>query len=386
MAAINANRMDWKAKRDVMEEVVLAGGTVFGGAVRDWYIHDHYAAKFYEAAGEEDAYRYGDAEFLPEFKDRLVCPNDIDAAIPATAVEGLIATLRKQGFMVACKFRRDAKRYLPNLRIDEGEVMHHRYDIRYVKKNMFAQIRSGFPAALLEEPAFAAVLMEAATRAEALFDGQTHKCAFHLDLMATPPEFQMEPPFGALDFECNGLLMNRAGMRLSKELTRLTVRNPMAYHRRYEQVMKDILARKANIVSRGNEDVPQYRVEKMLKNGWNITKFLTVKYMTGAGDEPPYDGYCIICHEDVGAQHYKMRCCDARFHSKCLLDAMQKGDASMEATGKCVMCKSMGTMPQIYRLDTQWVASIVDARRALDAVESQAEPVEQPEPMRMAVI
>lgn len=363
MEFVNANRMDWKAKKEVMEEVILAGGTVFGGAVRDWYIHDHFAKKFYEAAGDEDAYRYGDAEFLPEFKDRLLRPNDIDAAIPARNVEKLVASLRKQGYMLTCVFRRDAKRYLPNLHLDEGEVMHHRYKVCYVRRHLFAQMRSGFPSAMVEEPAFAHILHEAAERAEALFAGQVNRCVFDLDLMATPNGFLVEPPFGDLDFECNGLLMNRDGMRLSKALTRMTVRSPMAYNDRYTQVLKDILARQANIVARGTDDLPQYRLEKMLKHGWTIGKFLTVKYIADAD----YDGHCIICHESLNEKHYKMRCCDARFHSKCLLDGLRKGEACMEATGKCLMCKNEGTMGHLYRLDTTYVASIVAAKQALAA-------------------
>lgn len=357
-SVINTNRMDWKAKRDVMEEVVAAGGTVFGGAVRDWYIHDHFATKFYEIAGEDNLHRYGDASFLPELKDRLLCPNDIDAMIQETAVEGLIAALRRRGFAVVRKFRRDAKEYLPNLYVAKGEIMHHRYEVRYVKKDLYSQFRSGFPAAMLEEPAFVAILTNATRCAESLFRGVTQNCVFDMDLMATSESCDIEPPFGELDFECNGLLMDRSGVRLSKALAGQVVRNPMVYHRRYDQVMKDILARKANIFMRGSINVPLYRVEKMLKHGWTIEKFITVKYM----NDPAYDGYCLICHEDVKKNHYKMQCCDARFHSKCLLDAMQKGNACMEVTGTCLMCKNTSTLPHIYTQDRQWLESIVDAR------------------------
>jgi hypothetical protein len=371
MATINANRMDWKAKKTVMEEIMQRGGTLFGGAVRDWYIHDHYATKFYDAVGSAGAAdateRYGDADFLPEFKDRLVVPNDIDASIPEANIAGLIDALKNAGFAVSCKFRRDAKRYLTNLQVEENEVMHHRYEIRYVNKYLSQQMRRAFPAAMLEEPAFAAILAEATTRAEELFNTVYRKCAFDMDILATKPGFTMEPPFGNLDFACNGLLMTRDGMRLSKMLTQVHARNPMAYNRLYEKTLSDILKRRANIVVPGS-DVPTYRLEKMLKHGWVIGNFTMVKYIQ---DDTAYDGYCIICHEDLPSSHYKMNCCDARFHTKCLVDAMRRGNACMSYTGQCIMCKTQQA-PAFYSMDATILSSIVAVRRFLAEDEAQA--------------
>jgi hypothetical protein len=369
---MNAHRMEWKAKKAVMETIIGMNGTIFGGAVRDWYIHDYYATKYYEAHAANEAHAeieahaeteahaadaaqdYDNPSVMPELKDRMVIPNDIDAVLPESKLIALIKSLRKQGFYLSTQFHRDAKRYLPHLRVAEGDVAHRRIKIHYFQKEcVFHQLRQAFPAAVSQEPAFENLLRATAQRAEEMMGTESY--SFILDLMMPKEGLLLDAPFGGLDFECNGLLLDKNGMRLSSSLSGVFYYGPLGYDQYYNKILRDIRDRRAAFPIGG--EVSVYRVGKMIERGWVITNFHTVEYKK----DPAYDGYCIICHDELQENHYKMRCCDARFHTRCLLEALKQGhQASLTTTGKCLMCKHLRSA-RLFEEDARILEAIVEA-------------------------
>jgi hypothetical protein len=351
----NVQRMEWKAKQDVMKELLKFDGVVFGGAVRDWLIHNHYASKFYEAIAEMDGERaellekYSDPMFLPEFKGRNISPNDIDATLPRSRVSDFLEALKKKHYTVTKHFSRDAKMYFPRMTIGLGQVFHERYTVRMIPTCLIGKVTALFPTAVSFEPAFY-------TQLEAIVETLTHAMgdapvSFTIDLMVSQNDVFYEPPFGNIDFECNGLLLDNAGIRLTKAMNQKWS-CPLEYDRVYTRIKDDILNFQAHI-SGTFDALQEYRIRKMVEKGWTITNFNTVQYH----HDPNYEGHCLVCHDELPGNHYKMKCCDARYHTRCLLRAMKDGIAAMSSTKACLMCKKKNTRTN-FALDTAILSHI----------------------------
>ena len=74
--ATDMQKCEWKMKTAIIRTVVAAGGTVFGGAVRDYWLHDHHASQFY-ASVKNSAQNIIDAKEAPP--DATVSPAVVDA-------------------------------------------------------------------------------------------------------------------------------------------------------------------------------------------------------------------------------------------------------------------------------------------------------------------
>ena len=347
--ALNTHIVEWKAKRDIINAVIEAGGKVFGGAVRDWLIHDHYAKCFYEYI--ETKYQkpdneinrlYMDPEFMPETNKRLTLPNDIDATINYADLGKLYRNMNEQNFTWRRVFNRDAIEYLPNLEVAAGDVRHMRYEITMIPLNLKTAIMKGFPNMLIG-------LMDEAIQAfKETFERITGLIKpIILDLMVVTIPSELSLPFGPLDFECNGLVASTEGIRLVDRAWDHS--NPMNYDTKYRAITNDILNKCARISSISNIAKSEngnlnYRMSKMLSKGWTIEGFSNI---TRIPEAKATDGICVICHGDISDGHYKMKCCNLRYHLTCLVAAMQTGPTSMINTHACFMCKRKGA-PNSY--------------------------------------
>jgi hypothetical protein len=136
-----------------------------------------------------------------------------------------------------------------------------------------------------------------------------------------------------LDFQCNGLYISKHGLSIAKELVEDT--GEFAKFRQMSKIIDDIINRVAvychPINTSNNIGV---RVQKMIDCGWTIQD--SQGCIISISDEN-YDGHCIICHEDVPNIHFKMTCCDARYHASC----MRKTLECSYHNGQCIMCKKI---------------------------------------------
>ena len=93
---------------DRLSEILVNNNAIiFGGFVRDRFIHDHFARKFIEKFGHEDdkMEKFDDEFFDSETKGRLIVPKDIDLFIEGDEndIEKLYEVLRGEGFHVSTR-------------------------------------------------------------------------------------------------------------------------------------------------------------------------------------------------------------------------------------------------------------------------------------------
>lgn len=347
-------KYDWKLKKSVIDAIIAHGGSIFGGAVRDTYRHDTHADWYYELhTRQRICYEYAmyeDVSYLPETLGRLDIPVDIDACISSKSLDALLVGLSKMNLTVTKKFERDPSGYLRACTIVNGQVLHYKYTITPHKGDAFRKkIRTEcFPAILRSMPAcnelidiFIEKFMQSIDTLQLI--------SFDIDLMViqelpTPENPIIEAPFGNLDFECNGLIMDKHGIRLSQHIMP-DIKNPIQRHGILTRILDDVLHKKALMCKR----VTRERVKKMYSKGWNIQSInilmVNTAYISESSEDVSDDGsvstggHCIICHEDCNDPHYKLQCCDARYHGKCLKDCWLTGSHSISNTEKCPMCR-----------------------------------------------
>ena len=283
---------------------------------------------------------YADKDLHPESKDRWSIPKDIDASISSKNLGSLMEMLKKKHYHVSTLFKHDAKTYLPTITdVEVGDVVHHRLKIT-PKTN----IRFQMPAALKQMMAF---------RCPDIYDAihqlskEVHSIS--VDLMVEMKDIMVDPPYGGLDFECNGLIQDKHGIRLCDILRKKYMPNPHSNQRLYDPIgiQRTIASIQVNIRDKvaipfrtfDNDPPADYRVQKMLEKGYTIRLEAVIeKKPTSSTSEETTT--CIICHDElVSSTHYKLSCCNAHYHSKCLIKAHRCGICSMEATGRCIMCR-----------------------------------------------
>jgi hypothetical protein len=329
------NKARWKFMSSIMECILQNNGVLFGGVVRDIFTRDYYASKFYSKYGKrngdgsnwEHKY-YTDHTFDPETKDRYMFPKDIDASMSDDNLKLLFMTFHRKHFNIKTLFIRDAKKYIPNISVDETEVLHYRLkitpdlllhiDAPYCTKNLIRKDIKNFHKKYKEL--------------------NTKIGDVIIDLMVNVSKNDYDPPFGNLDFECNGLVMNKDGIRLSRYLqnTDISIFNQLPLHNteKIANILKCIINKIAIPIPSYVYNDYSYRVVKILSKGYNIQyEFIDIIDNT---DEQQ----CIICHENIlHTKQVKLKCCNARYHKKCFIQAAFNGDSSMTKTNKCIMCR-----------------------------------------------
>jgi hypothetical protein len=339
---IQGRRTEWLLKKSIMNAIVQSNGTIFGGAVRDLVLHDKHATKFYEQVGtqslDEINVLYRDPKYLPHLDGRFATPNDIDVFIHELHLLPMLERLRKLRFEVKRVFERDPKNYFPELTIEPGTIRHDRYILySFRPKSFISAIRNVVPWSVYD------LIRDDVEKLTAKVSGSCCH-SIQLDVMVSlisMHEPQPEPPFGNIDFQCNALLYNKRGIAISDQLWPTMTLDPVAKAARLNEIMDDISKREAvmSLVWKPKD----YRVAKMIRKGWLICSHEVQEIHD---DDNKYDGYCIICQDEFhNKTQYKLGCCDARYHVKCMKDAFNIGPAAMGSTSECVMCKKIIQWP-----------------------------------------
>ena len=358
--ASKINKARWQFFTKVVQVVLDANGLIFGGAVRDIYARDYAARQFYQTVGYPRATEfYMDTEYHEEYKDRIMIPKDLDATLHETKLEEFLIQLKAKNMLVKTLFCRDAKTYLPNIKVETGEIMHYRMVIR---PNIFVKFdRPSFMMELFEEE-FEAMLTKASQIKQEIG-------IVYLDLLVNKTNKELDPPFGDLDFECNGLVLSKDGIRMSRCLHERWVTRtlPIELDERLSKIKEDILKKRAVPIPQEMTPKMAYRTSKMILKGYEIVledilsiepdlinSSTTMEHpihidasdsdtMSSKEDNTPY---CIVCHEDLTTtRHYKLSCCEARYHEKCLVLAAYKGSSAITRTQTCIMCRQRVPQP-----------------------------------------
>lgn len=357
-------RLMWKLKNMVIGFAVDKGATVFGGAARDKYLHDKHAIQFYRETEEEVAKaidarmagadldagaadldadirtKYDDTTFKPHLFGRWVVPNDVDLFIHESKLANLLKVLGTQ-FTVKHRFTRDPVKYIPTIEAGADTLEHHCYDLLPIVpsaaiRSLTAHLPSYIVAALREATDELWGKMKE-------IEGRTARIRMDVMVSKVPlEEAQPKPPFGPVDFLCNGLLLDANGFHLSG-LLYYGLSSPLHRMERLEAIFRQIERREAVV----HRCPPLHRIRKMMERGWTINSDdAFVHVVKVKGDAPaPADAQnqdkCIICHSEFEGDdaQYKLKCCNARYHARCLVNAAEIGPASMLATETCIMCK-----------------------------------------------
>lgn len=294
-------------RREVERMILDNGGIIYGGHVRD-VILSH----------------------LREDKKDVVSA-DIDCYMVAHSIEDFLADIKSAKLCTKLVFeRKDAKAYLPSMNIPNNILTHLRLQVSCYDAEKCKDVIGAIQDVVCED-------------VQRRFERRIHKFAHSLidcgvdtlmlDIMVADCSdfYRFTPPFGNIDFECNGLILTKNGIQMSAQL--YPSLSPTTRMYKLEAIVEDINAMRAVYVSA--EDATDWRVKKMLSKGWTIPlKF--IESAVEAGER------CIICHDDFGADdvHCKLRCCNARYHKKCIMDALVGvGEFAVKSTGKCIMCK-----------------------------------------------
>ena len=336
----------WKVRLDIMQALIESEACIFGGAVRDWVLHDTHAKAFYDATNadspEDLQAKYDDPTWLPECSGRTTLPTDIDATLKFPYVSKWFDAMHAKKYHMKRVFIRPAKTYLPDLTAEAGDFMHHRYEVFVVQDDAHLRL-GGVIMAQLPQPLGAlwsqhpqgvwSDLLNALKQLTCVAPAPVT-----VDLMVQIRETTIPwhrrrwlPPFGALDFECNALLWDKTGLRVTPELLGVHEQTPVNHAKTLARVMGDIEQRRA--VWCGS-DAQNFRIHHMKRKGWRIEGFHTIQH----AQEAAYDGHCLLCHEtfETNESHYKMTCCDARYHGRCFMAAVS---GYMAFEGRCTMCK-----------------------------------------------
>lgn len=151
--------------------------------------------------------------------------------------------------------------------------------------------------------------------------------AVAVDLRMTG-NLELGPFVHTLDFECNGLYLTRRGMLISSQVYEEEF-GVLRHFNTLNRVVKDIQQKKAKIMFSTNHTL-FVRAAELMQAGWTVYD----ETFTTARD--PADGsVCLLCHDDLPVTHFKMQCCNARYHGACLKTALVKGYRT-----ECLMCRA----------------------------------------------
>ena len=232
---VNLDKVKYRMMVKIAELFVEQGAIIFGGFVRDKYIHDCYARIFYKNENtNEDG--YGDESYDPETKHRLLVPKDIDVFVRGNEddVRKIYSFITEKGFSV---------------RIKRSKVFYGLFkDIHQQKVSIKTMSEIGLPTIQIE-----------------------------LDVIYSSDD--VKPPFNRLDLWCNSLLMDKNGITVSNQ-TGSKVDNWEPFGRKIleGEILRDLLkfeTKKTEFNSKGlNEQIIIDRIESMKKRGWIIKEEL----------------------------------------------------------------------------------------------------------------
>ncbi len=140
-------------------------------------------------------------------------------------------------------------------------------------------------------------------------------------------DLELGPFTHTLDFECNGLYLTRKGLLISSQVNEEDF-GMLRHFNTLNRVVKDIHQKRAKIMYSTNHTL-FVRAAELMQAGWTIYD----ETLTTAHD--PDGGVCLLCHDDLPATHFKMQCCNARYHGACLKTALARGYKTA-----CLMCRT----------------------------------------------
>ena len=238
LKTVNLNKVEYLTMTKISELLIEKGAIIFGGFVRDKYIHDNYASIYYDKHNGKDS-QYDDKNHIPDTKHRLLVPKDIDVFIRGTEdqVKEVYSFIRTNGFTVEIKTSRTIYGAFDN--INQQKI---------VVKTVSGL---GFPIMKID-----------------------------LDVLFSSDD-NVKPPFKRLDLWCNSLIMDKTGITFSNQTGSIVDDWNLFDRKIFEiQILGDLLkfeTHRVDLTDEGtdeqiikNKKMIANRIELMEKRGWNI--------------------------------------------------------------------------------------------------------------------
>jgi hypothetical protein len=322
---VSRNRDTWKTMLKIRNIILDNDGMIYGGFVRDSIIHDHFAQEFYKKYPYSSPQNYMNKECYPETWQRTSIPNDIDIFITENKFHDLIEILRRNHFEVKIVFRHDPRDYFPDIDMRaDNTLLHSRL---LVKPSVVKDVKRLLLSTSIDTIEIKNVLKNLSVP------------EIKIDVLTSLNDNIKEPFVSPLDFECNALYLTKGlNINVSSKLTgNISILDVQA---KKNAIIEDIIQKRTRFMSPHN-----FRIRKMMNRGWMIydSYITTIK-------ETNYEGYCIICHENLDNTHIKCQCCDCRFHPQCLSSMIQsmKKDTCILCSAPCFLKKDLvGIMKEI---------------------------------------
>lgn len=154
--------------------------------------------------------------------------------------------------------------------------------------------------------------------------------------MTNTAKKEPEPFFKTLDFECNSLYLTDAGLLVSTQVEFATD-DVLGRHKALIRIIDDVLKLRTKLMFSCHHTM-QAKARKLMEGGWTIYD----DTITSINDDT-YTGVCLLCHDEVPALHFKLQCCNARYHADCLKASIEHG-----YTNQCNMCRSPLLLDDIH--------------------------------------
>ncbi len=352
----NKHKIEWKFKREIAECLMTCGFTIYGGFVRDYILHDSNAIDYYKKKDMEensklgndisssccyflpediDNFLYQNKDFIKETADRTVIPKDIDCYGEKSSFYKFINIIKAKKFEFEIVYRRDPSKYLEGLILEEGTTKQVMLKVSMINHKKISKIKNIIYSNLSKIAHTNELDITINGLNDSLNNLVTTMPYVYVEMIySLNPGNSYQPPFGKLDFECNGLLLENRDIRLSRDLN-LSINiksinkydDPFTRHIYVNKVIDDIMNRKAYLC---RSDIDLQRIQKFYDRGWSICGKNIIKTV----EDENYNGHCIICHDKMGnGNHYKLYCCDARYHRNCLVQSLKRDIVS------CAMCR-----------------------------------------------
>jgi hypothetical protein len=345
MESDNRHRMHWLLIKSFIEVVVLSGGVVFGGAVRDWILHDHFSKLFYRYFWAHPDHatngvrvvneKFQDKTFHPESIDRLTIPRDVDMVIRKSMFSKLTDKLQEKGFYLQrIHMEQPVDEYLVSKTgIPAGSIKHERYFVDAVNpafdnvvKGQFADAIRHDVGDLINKLFFTLRLQRFAADVIVIDDDN---CNISIG------------PVGRIDFDVNSLVWDANGVHTSSLY--MKKKTPLQTHTHLTEIIDNIIQKRAIIMLSPFQDQLQQidrRVRKLLSKGWSMNLASYLDTVTVECDRELYTGVCLCCQapfSEFDRKYFKMRCCDARCHSaSCMLQIIKN---HCKVKGTCPLCR-----------------------------------------------
>lgn len=316
----------WNVMKVLKQCIIDNNGIIFGGFVRDSIIHDHFSSAYYEKnaelsiSDEEAQQLYANMLYMPETLGRLVIPHDIDCFMVENDYNMFINGLKDNRLTCKAVFDRTASEYINGFeKVGDDSLRHRRItvqvDVNHVLKELYA-LPIKFDRQPFEQQLF-----------------QVMPPPIVVDVI-TSKHVRHDPYLTDVDFECNSLYITRHGLSICPTLSK----GLSEYDKWIEinRIISDIISKVAIYMHpNGTNQSIAKRVDNLIERGWTIDDYL--KSITSVSDGS-YEGHCIICHESVPGVHFKLTCCDARYHGHCLKRVLELEHSPFKQ--ECIMCKA----------------------------------------------